>query len=175
MKQKRVLGEPLVLTGEEVAKLVALNLLRRRKELHLTRDVVAAEAAIAPQTLYLYEVGKREPRIADLHNLATILRTSVAGLLGEEQNETGKATVTHPDSDHVNLDLIRKLIQEELTDSEYIATEVEDERGVFWRIIKKSDGTSAIYPMTPVRISTDTSESEQATTDEVSSQPKPQE
>ena len=66
---------------------VGENLRKIRKELRLTREEVAKIAKIHPQTLYMYEVGKRTPPLGILKCLAKALSCKVERLISHEDGQ----------------------------------------------------------------------------------------
>jgi transcriptional regulator with XRE-family HTH domain len=59
------------------------RLWKRRKDLDLSREALAARAKTSPQTLWKYEKGLTEPDVSTLLLLARALNCSVASLFGE--------------------------------------------------------------------------------------------
>ncbi len=59
------------------------RLWKRRKDLDLSREALAARAKTSPQTLWKYEKGLTEPDVTTLLLLSKALSCSVASLFGE--------------------------------------------------------------------------------------------
>lgn len=66
----------------------------RRKEIKLTQDEVAVLSKVSKDSVRRWESGEREPRASELKELAFVLKTSAAYLLGETDDPSPIPTFT---------------------------------------------------------------------------------